>query len=463
MEINRNMNPNIFREYDVRGVYPTDINESVSYTFGKAFGTYIKKFNQTECVIGHDNRLSSDSLFKALIEGLLSSGINVVNVGLVTTPMYYYACIKNKIPAGIMITASHNPKDDNGFKFSFDERGNAKGEMIKEFYNFIQNGIFDEANGLMTYYDIKDEYYKLLINSTNINPNRKLKVIIDCGNGTTSLFAPDIYKMANQDLTVLFGESDANFPNHHPDPAVEENLKVLKEKVVELGADVGIAFDGDGDRVGIIDEKGNFISADHIMIMIARSLIPNNENKRILYDVKCSKALTDEIEKLGGTPVICRTGNSYTKAATKDNDCIFGGELSGHVYFRDKFLGFDSGMYAGLRIIEILSNTNQTVSELLEGINHYDSTPEIKIKSTDTLKREVVEKIKEYCHEKGYKTIELDGVRVEFEDGWALVRFSNTGPNITARFEGKDIDTMNRLQNEFMNLIKEYNIQEEII
>jgi len=463
MEINRNINPNIFREYDVRGVYPTDINESVSYTFGKAYGTYIKRFNQSKCVIGHDNRLSSDSLFNSLIEGLLSSGIEVVNVGLVTTPMYYYACIKNNIPAGIMITASHNPKDDNGFKFSFDERGNAKGEMIKEFYDFIQNGTFDEEEGTMTYYDIKNEYYNLLLNSIDINPNRKLKVIIDCGNGTTSLFARDIYEKTNQDLTVLFGESDANFPNHHPDPAVEENLETLKEKVLELKADLGIAFDGDGDRVGLIDEKGNFISADHIMILIARNLIPNNENKRILYDVKCSKALTDEIEKLGGEPIICRTGNSYTKAATKDNDCILGGELSGHMYFRDKFLGFDSGMYAGLRLIEILSNTDKSVSELLEGINHYESTPEIKIKSTDTLKKEVVEKVKEYCHKKKYKTIELDGVRVEFEDGWALVRFSNTGPNITARFEGKTKEIMNKLQDEFMSLINEYNVEEEII
>ena len=324
MELAKNINPNIFREYDVRGKYPEDINESVAYTFGKAYGTYIKKFNQAECLVGHDNRLSSDSLTKALIDGILSTGIHVVNVGLVTTPMYYYACIKRRIPAGIMVTASHNPKDDNGFKFSFDERGNAKGEMIQEFYKFLLKGNFNEDAGLMTFYDIKEDYYKLLLSSVDIDTTRKLRVIIDCGNGTTSLFAPEIYNMIDEDLIVLYGKSDANFPNHHPDPAVEENLSVLKDAVLEFKADVGIAFDGDGDRVGIVDDKGRFIKADEFMMIFARDLIPNNSNKKVLYDVKCSKALKEEIEKLGGTAVICRTGNSYTKAATKDNDCILG-------------------------------------------------------------------------------------------------------------------------------------------
>lgn len=457
MEITKQINPNIFREYDVRGVYPTDINENVAYTFGKAYGTYIKKFNQSQCMVGHDNRLSSDSLIHALIEGILSTGIHVVNLGLVTTPMYYYACIKNEIPAGVMVTASHNPKDDNGFKFSFDERGNAKGEMIQDFFKFLLDGNFDNADGIMTYYDIREEYYKLLLSCIDINPNKKLRVVIDCGNGTTSLFAPEIYNMIGQDLMVLYGESDANFPNHHPDPAVEENLKVLKEKVVELKADIGIAFDGDGDRVGIIDEKGRFLTADQFMMIYARNIIPANENKRVLYDVKCSKALKEEIEKLGGTAIICRTGNSYTKAATRENNCILGGELSGHLYFRDKFLGFDSGMYAGLRMIEILSNTEKTLSELLEGVNTYFSTPEIKVVSTDTKKKEVVEKIKEYCKEQNYTFIDIDGVRVEFNDGWALVRYSNTGPNITARFEGKTEDIMNRLKDLFMGLIYSYN------
>lgn len=457
MKLTNNINTNIFREYDVRGVYPTDLNEDVSYTFGKAYGTYIKKFNQTECIVGHDNRLSSDSLTKSLIEGILSTGIHVINIGLVTTPMYYYACILKNIPAGVMVTASHNPKDDNGFKFSFDERGNAKGEMIQEFLKFLLEFNFDDGSGMMTFYDVKDEYYKLLLSSVDIKHDRKLKVIIDCGNGTTSLFAPEIFNLIGVDLIVLYGVSDANFPNHHPDPAVEDNLKVLKDAVVTLKADVGIAFDGDGDRVGIIDENGKYIPADKFMIMVARDLIPTSANKRILYDVKCSKALTDEINRLGGTPILCRTGNSYTKATTRDENCIFGGEFSGHVYFRDKFLGFDSGIYAGLRMVEMLSKQDKTVSQLLENIPIYYSTPEIKIASTDTKKKEVIDKIKEYCHENKFNTIELDGVRIELDDGWALVRFSNTGPNITARFEGKTEAIRDRLKDTFMNLIEMYN------
>lgn len=447
----------IFREYDVRGVYPVDINGNVAYIFGRAFGTYIKRFNQSKCTVGRDNRYSSDELADNLIKGILSTGIDVINLGLVTTPMYYYACILNNTNAGVMVTASHNPKDDNGFKFAFDDRGNARGEMIREFYEFLQQGNFDSGNGMESSYDVREEYIKLLLSSIDLNPIRKLRVVIDCGNGTTSIIAPEIYNLLGMDLAVLYGDSDPSFPNHHPDPCVEENLKVLKDTVVELKADIGIAFDGDGDRVGIVDENGTYIPCDKYMIAVIRSLLPVSENKRVLYDVKCSKALPEEIERLGGTPIISRTGNSYTKAATKDNDCIFGGEFSGHVFFRDKFPGFDSGLYAGLRIIEILCQTTKSMSKLLEGIPKYYSTPEIKIPSADTKKLEVINKIKNYCIEKGYKVIDIDGVRVEKEDGWALVRASNTGPNITARFEGKSESIMEELKNEFMVLIDEYN------
>ena len=452
-----NINKEVFREYDVRGVYPTDIDENLALVFGKAFGTYIKKFGKNICVVGHDNRYSSNSLYENLIKGILSTGVDVVSLGLVTTPMYYYACILKNIPSGVMVTASHNPKDDNGFKFAFDERGNAKGEMIQEFLEFLLKGEFDIGTGSLSSFDVEDEYYDYLLSCVDISGNRKLKVVVDAGNGTTSEFAKKLYGRVNIDLIPLFCDSDPSFPNHHPDPAVEENLTLLKQKVLEEKADCGIAFDGDGDRVGIIDENGNYIAADKYMIIVCRYLLPISDNKKVLYDVKCSKALTDEIIRLGGTPVISRTGNSYTKANTKDDDCVFGGEYSGHIYFRDKFLGFDSGMYAGLRILEIMSKTGKSVSELLEGIPVYISTPELKIASTDIKKKEVVEKIKEYAKSKNYNVIDVDGVRCEFNDGWALVRYSNTGPNITARFEGKTEEVMNKLRNEFETLINEYN------
>lgn len=458
MELINNIKDKIFREYDIRGVYPKDINENVAYTFGKAYGTYIKKFNQTKCIVGMDNRYSSPEIHNGLIHGIIETGIDIIDLGLCTTPMFYYGCILKNIPAGVMVTASHNPKDDNGLKFSFDERGNARGEMIEEFHQFLKEGNFDSGKGTITNYDIEIEYINYLLSSINYNNNKKLKVIIDCGSGTTSLFAPQIFSQLDIDLTVLCGKSDPEFPIHHPDPSVEENLEILKNAVKEFKADIGIAFDGDGDRIGIVDEKGTYIPCDKYMIAIIRAILPKSSNKKVLYDVKCSKALKEEIIKLNGEPIICRTGNSFTKAGTKDNNCIFGGEFSGHVYFRDKFLGFDSGIYAGLRILEILSNTDKTMSELLEGINEYYPTPEIKIPSNDTTKKEVIEKIKEYCKQKEYNIIDIDGVRAEFKDGWALIRCSNTGPNIIARFEGKTLEYKNKLEEEFMDLINKYNI-----
>lgn len=452
----RSVNKNIFREYDIRGVYPTDLNKDVAFLIGRAYGSYIRKFNQTDCVIGHDNRHSSPELTENLIEGIKSTGTHVLNIGLVTTPMYYYACIKTGIPAGIMVTASHNPKDDNGFKMSFNEKGNARGEMIRDFYQFMLDGNFLDGDGIISFMDITEDYYQLLLDSVDMG-ERRLKVIIDCGNGTTSLFAPEIFTYAGFTPIVLYGESDPDFPNHHPDPSVEENLRVLKFAVKNFKADLGIAFDGDGDRVGIVDENGNMIAADKYMIIIIRDLIKKYENKRYLYDVKCSKSLTDEINKLGGYGECYRTGNSYTKARCIEGDFIFGGEYSGHVFFRDKFPGFDSGVYAGLRLVEILSKTDKKLSELLEGINNYVSTPELKFPSTDEKKFEVVEKIKAYAVNKNYQINDIDGVRVTFYDGWALVRCSNTGPNITARFEATTDERLRQLEKEFTDLIVEYN------
>ncbi len=458
MKITKEIKKEIFREYDVRGCYPMDINEDISYTFGKAFGTKIQSQGQKRCIVGYDNRYSSKELELALIEGILSTGVDVIDLGLVTTPMYYYACLESNTPAGVMVTASHNPKDDNGFKFSFDESGNAKGETIQEFYRFILEGTFQEGAGVLSFYNVKEDYFKYLLSNVQIRKDRDIKVVIDCGNGTTSFYAPELYHLANENLIVLYGKSDPDFPNHHPDPCVEENLEVLKKAVVELKADIGIAFDGDGDRIGVVDEKGNHIPADEVMILLARDILPESENKRVLYDVKCTKALKEEVERLGGTAIASRTGNSYTKAGTKENDCVLGGEYSGHIFLRDKFAGFDSALYVGLRLIEALSKTDKTVSECLEGIPKYYSTEEIKIASPDTKKKEVVEKIREYCEQEGYEIVTLDGVRVELEDGWALVRCSNTGPNITARFEGATEEIRDKLKEQFIKLIEKFNV-----
>ena len=453
----KSLNKYIFRGYDIRGVYPTDLNAEVAYTIGRSFGTYVGRLGHFTAVVGRDNRYSSDELAENLISGIRSTGVNVINLGLVTTPMYYYACIKLNNPTGIMVTASHNPKDDNGFKFAFDERGNARGEMIEEFRDFTFAGDFDNGDGLLANYNIKNEYIELYKSSLDFG-DRRIKVVIDLGNGTTSCIAEELYKLFPIDVEVLFGESDPTFPNHHPDPCVEKNLDALKKKVLETHADLGIGFDGDGDRLGVVDEKGNYVATDKYMIIIIRDIINKVVKKDFLYDVKCSKSLSDEIEKLGGNGICYRTGNSYTKAKVKDDGIPFGGELSGHVYFNDRWPCFDSGLYAGLRLIEILSKTNKTTSELLEGINEYYSTEELKFPSSDDKKFGVVDKVKEYAIEKGYHFLDIDGVRVNFDYGWALVRCSNTGPNITARFEANSEEKLKELQEEFIGQINKFNI-----
>ena len=456
MKIKENINKYIFRGYDIRGVAYKDIDIDTAYTIGLGFGSYLHDIGKDNCVVGHDNRLSSPDLHQALLQGLMETGLNIIDIGLTTTPMYYFACLNLKIDSGIMITASHNPKDENGFKFAFENYSNAKGKEIEDFYNYIIRGKFHYGTGTIKKKNVKDDYFNALTSNLYFG-KRKVKVVLDPGNGTTSIILDDIFKRTDVEYSIINGESDGTFPNHHPDPSIESNLEELKQTVIKSNADLGLAFDGDGDRVGIISNLGKFIPIDYYMIIIIRDIISKAKNKKFLYDVKCSKSLEDEIIKLGGTPYCYRTGNSYTKAKVKELDLDFGGELSGHVYFRDKFLGFDSGIYAGLRLLEILSNTNKTVEELLDGINRYCQTPEMKYKSKDENKFEVIKKIEKYCQEQNYKYNNIDGVRVTFDDGWASVRASNTGPNITARFEATNETRLDEIKKEFEDLIFEYN------
>ncbi len=452
----QDINKNIFRGYDIRGIYPTEIDSDTAYTIGLGFGSYIKSIGKTTCVVGHDNRLSGMDLYTALMTGITETGIDIIDLGLCTTPMYYYACIKLQVYSGVMVTASHNPKDDNGFKFAFDESGNCKGKEIQDFLAYILKGEFSSGKGEIRKYDIKPDYLELFKSNLNFGP-RRVKAVIDPGNGTTATIVKDLYNMFPLDLVYINDISDGNFPNHHPDPCVEKNLEQLKTKVIKVGADIGLAFDGDGDRMGLVTSKGTFIPTDKYMIIIIRDIINKVTKKKFLYDVKCSKSLSDEIEKLGGEGLCYRTGNSYTKAKVRDDDLPFGGELSGHVYFRDRWPGFDSGLYAGLRILEILSKTEKSVEDLLEGINEYYSTEELKFASPDNVKFGVVDKIGEYAKSRGYKFLTIDGVKVLFDDGWALVRASNTGPNITARFEASTEERLSELQKEFISKIEEFN------
>ena len=453
MEINKL----IFREYDIRGVYGKDIDEEVSYLIGKAFGSKLKEFGLNKTLVGYDNRKSSPIIEKNVIKGITECGIDVVRLGLVTTPMYYYGWDLLNIKCGMMITASHNPKDDNGFKFSYNGIHNAYGEQVRELYDIIVNNKFVKSDntGSVTDVNIKDDYIKMITSGIDLG-DKKIKVVYDPGNGTTCVVADDIFNSFADKLEIvpIFNKSDSDFPNHHPDPAVEENLTKLKKKVLEVGADVGVAFDGDGDRVGVIDEKGQFVYIDKYMIIIWKDLVNKDVEKRTFFDVKCSLCLRDELEKLGVKGEFYRTGNSYTKAHSVEGNFPFGGELSGHVFFRDKFGGYDDGIYAALRLIEILSHNNKSVSEFLDGISVYYSTPEIKIATADDVKFEIIENVKEYAKSRGYDLLDIDGAKVFFDDGSALVRASNTGPNITCRYEAKTKERLQEIQNEFEDLLK---------
>ena len=442
-----NINPNIFRGYDIRAIYGKDLDENIAYTIGLAYAKYIRNNGYDRCVIGRDNRSSSLPLSEALIQGIIEGdNIEVIDIGLVTTPMYYYGQIflndgKNIMP-GIMITASHNPKEYNGMKMTVNDFGNACGEMIQQFRRFVEENSKKEVNnerdviGHVVKENVREGYLNLVKKSIDLG-DKKIKAVVDTANGTASIIAQEMFDMFKDKIEMipLYMESDPEFPNHHPDPSVESNNEDLKKAVLENKADLGIGIDGDGDRVGIIDENGKMIFADFYAIIVWRYLMDKVTNKKALFDVKCTKSLADEIEKLGGTPVCYRTGNSYMKAKMRDDDFMFGSELSGHVWFRDKWPNIDDGLYAGLRLIEIMSKTGKSITEMLEGINKYYSTPEIKFEAGDDVKFKIIEKIKEYCIDKGYKINDIDGVRAEFDNGWALVRASNTGPNIYYLFD----------------------------
>lgn len=453
MKLTDKISPHIFREYDIRALAKEELSDDVAYTIGRSFASYVKPYSD-KVLVGHDNRTSSPRLSEAIIKGLTDSGIDVVDLGLVTTPMYYFARLYYNIYTGIMITASHNPKEYNGFKISFSKVGNAYGKLIEDFRDYTFNLEFTEGKGKVETKDIKEAYLKNFKNSIDLG-NRKVKVVVDCGNGTGSIIIKNILEMFNIEYELLYCDSDSEFPNHTPDPAVASNMVDLGNKVRELGFDFGIGIDGDADRVGVTDENGNFISADLLMIIIYRSIVNTMKNKKALFDVKCSRSLTDELKQLGLRPDLNRTGASYCNLAMHGNlddpnDAYdFGGEYSGHLFFNDKYPGFDDGIYAGLRLIEILSKTDKNFSNLLDGITKYYSTDELKPRVTEENKNIIVKEIENYVKSKGYNYNDIDGVRVEFDDSWGLIRASNTGPNLTIRFEARTKERLEELKQEF--------------
>ena len=439
----------LFKEYDLRGIVGDEITPDVSYKIGLGYGSYVQLKGYTKVIVGYDNRLSSKYLTDKLINGLLDSGIDVINIGLVTTPMLYCAKYKLNIDTGIMVTASHNPKEYNGYKISFDNIGNAYGEKIREFRDYLKVENFKKGNGTLTEYNINKEYLDLIKDSINID--KKMKVVVDCGNGTGSVIVKEVFNMFDIDIKYLYCDSDGNFPNHHPDPSKEENMEDLKKKVFELGYDLGISFDGDADRVGFVDNLGNYYSADYYLALMSTYM--KEDLSKLLFDVKCSKMLIDCCNDNGIKPCIYKTGASYTNKEMKEGNYTLGGEYSGHIFFRDKWPGFDDGIYAGLRLIEMLSNSDTKLSELIDKFSKYENEY-VEYPIDINKKDEIVDHVKKYVIEKNYKYIDIDGVRVEFDDGFALIRGSNTTPILTIRFEAKTKDRLSIIKEEFMGEIE---------
>ena len=448
------MNKEIFRAYDIRGVYPSEIDENAAYIIGQSYGSYLQeKYNYKKCIVSHDNRLSSDTLTSSLIKGIVSSGCDVYNMGLSTTPMNYYARSLYKVP-GIMVTASHNPKDDNGFKFSFDGSVNARGEMISDFADYTLAGKFITGEAREFRINIKNIYINSLLEK--INPLKKLKVVFDPGNGASSFIVKEVFDKVC-DAIYINDTLDGSFPNHHPDPAVRENLKMLSDKVIETGADFGIAYDGDADRIGIVDDKGNMLPIEYFMILVINSIDNNVDNHTYLYDIKCSKSIEDYVNSIGATGICYRTGASYTEYKVQSDNLPFGCEFSGHVYFNDKERECCSALYASLRFIELMSNYDISLSEIIKDFPKYYSSDEIKIPSDDKTKFEVTNKVLEYANNKGLSVNDIDGARITLKNGWALVRASNTGPNIIFRCEGVTPEDKDKIYNEYYNLITSLN------
>jgi len=400
----------------------------------RAFAVYASQHGYTRMLVGRDNRQSSPLFRDIIVNALLASGCDVIDLGLVISPMLYYAARHLDIGAGIMITASHNGSEYNGCKLLMGD-STIYGDQIQDIRRLVEEKAFISGiPGLLEEYDITDDYINMINTKIKLGP-RPVKIAVDCGNGTASLFAGRLYRQLGCEVTELYCDSDPAFPNHHPDPVKAENMQDLIREVQIHDADIGIGIDGDGDRIGVVDKESNLIWGDMLMVLFWRDILPRYPGTQCLVEVKCSQSLVDEIERLGGVPIIYKTGHSLIKAKMKEIKAVFTGEMSGHIFFADDYYGFDDALYAGARLIQLLSNSDQTITEMLSDVPHYYATPEIRLHSTDTEKFEVVQKVLEHFRN-SHEVIDIDGARILFPHGWGLVRASNTGPEIIFRCEG---------------------------
>ena len=428
------INPNIFREYDIRGIVDKDLTPSVVETLGRGMGAYFLRQGKRQVAVGRDCRLSSPVYAQALMKGLRSVGCDTVDLGTIPTPLLYFTIFYKEMEAGVMITGSHNPPEYNGFKMMSGHE-TLYGETIQEIYRIIKaNEMVPAGEGRQSAYDIIPEYHDYVVR--NIKLGRKLKVVIDAGNGTGGAVAVPIFKKLGCDVVELYCEMDGRFPNHHPDPTLPEAMRDLIAKVKETKSDFGIAYDGDADRIGVVDDEGHLIWGDQLLIFFARDILKANPGAPIISEVKATKVLYDEIARLGGKPIMWKTGHSLIKKKIKEEKALLAGEMSGHMFFADRFFGFDDAIYSSARLAELLSRATSRLSEMRAGLPKTYSTPEIRIYASEEVKFKIVAEVRDELARK-YPVIDIDGVRAVYPKGWGLVRASNTQAVLVLRFEAE--------------------------
>ena len=447
------MNEDIFREYDIRGIVERDFPDDVVYNIGRAYGTILKGNNQINSSVSGDIRFTTNKLKESLTSGLLDVGINVYDMGVLPTPINYFSLYHTDIKNSIQVTGSHNPKEYNGFKISFNKKP-FFGRDIHKLKNIIKNNSYSKLSikGKYAKIDVLDDYINMI--KSNISIKSDINCIMDCGNSVGGLVAPQIFKELGIGVEELYCDINPNFPNHHPDPTVDKNLKDIIAKIKIGKYDLGIAYDGDADRVVAIDEKANIIRPDILMCIFLPYVVSKGET--VVYDVKCSKSLEMMIKNNGSIPEMYKTGHSLIKNKMLDTKSKFGGEMSGHIFFADRYYGYDDGIYVSLRLIELLSRSKESLSEHLLNIPTFISTPEIRLDcENDQIKFEIVENVISYF-KKRFQCNLIDGVRIEFESGWGLIRSSNTQPVIVCRFEADNQDNLNKIKKLVFDKIQEY-------
>lgn len=444
------INPKIFREYDIRGIVGRDLDEPLVEVLGRSMGTYFQARGKKDVAVGRDCRLSSPSFAKALSAGLLATGCDVTDIGVVPTPLLYFSVFHMKKEAGVMITGSHNPPEHNGFKMMAGH-DTLHGAEIQELYEIIRQGRFARGEGRASTLHIVPEYMNYV--AGNVRLSRRIKIVVDAGNGTGGAVAVPLFRKMGCEVVDIFCEMDGRFPNHHPDPTLPEAMEDLIRKVRETGAELGVGYDGDADRLGVIDDLGRIIWGDQLLIVFARDILAAIPGAAVISEVKASKVLYDEIERLGGRPIMWRTGHSLIKKKIREEKAPLAGEMSGHIFFADRWFGFDDAIYATARLLEILSRSTVRLSDMLADLPKTFSTPEIRIYASDEVKFEIVEQARRELAAK-YPVIDIDGVRAIFPHGWGLVRASNTQAVIVLRFEADTEEALAAIQKEIRGLLE---------